>query len=209
MDSTDILEATQGTPHGANLFAYCNNNPVNYVDYGGRVPGLLLGVLGIIGFLAVFILIVIIVYLINKNTENTNKDFENALELVVKFKELQQIGENYWFAYYYHVKNVIEYGTGANPNPSFDFYDEQKYYLSYKEYCANLYFFAVSNGVVSKTERWEEFDLDRKENVIRQIMGYCVGFKGQIDLYYAKDLKDWGVDTYEVIWGFVQDMAGL
>ena len=34
-DTTEILEATQGTPLGANLFAYCNNNPVNMVDYSG------------------------------------------------------------------------------------------------------------------------------------------------------------------------------
>lgn len=34
-DTTEILEATQGTPHGANLFAYCNNNPVNRVDRTG------------------------------------------------------------------------------------------------------------------------------------------------------------------------------
>ena len=35
-DETDILEASQGTTHGANLFAYCNNNPVVNVDYSGR-----------------------------------------------------------------------------------------------------------------------------------------------------------------------------
>lgn len=35
-DATEILEATQGTPLGANLFAYCNNNPVFRVDPTGR-----------------------------------------------------------------------------------------------------------------------------------------------------------------------------
>lgn len=34
-DDTSILLATQGTDHGANLFAYCNNDPVNRVDYTG------------------------------------------------------------------------------------------------------------------------------------------------------------------------------
>ena len=34
-DDTNILLATQGETHGANLFAYCNNNPVNRVDYTG------------------------------------------------------------------------------------------------------------------------------------------------------------------------------
>ncbi len=34
-DDTQIAIATQGEVLGANLFAYCNNNPVNYVDYSG------------------------------------------------------------------------------------------------------------------------------------------------------------------------------
>ncbi len=34
-DDTNILLATQGETHNANLFAYCNNNPVNAVDYKG------------------------------------------------------------------------------------------------------------------------------------------------------------------------------
>lgn len=35
-DDTAILLATQGETHNANLFAYCNNNPVNRVDYNGQ-----------------------------------------------------------------------------------------------------------------------------------------------------------------------------
>ena len=34
-DDTNILLATQGETHNANLFAYCDNNPVNRVDYTG------------------------------------------------------------------------------------------------------------------------------------------------------------------------------
>ena len=34
-DDTAILLSTQGETHNANLFAYCNNNPVNRVDYEG------------------------------------------------------------------------------------------------------------------------------------------------------------------------------
>ncbi len=34
-DDTSILLATQGETHGANLFAYCGNDPVNRVDYTG------------------------------------------------------------------------------------------------------------------------------------------------------------------------------
>ncbi len=35
VDDTNILLATQGESLGANLFAYCGNNPVNMVDYTG------------------------------------------------------------------------------------------------------------------------------------------------------------------------------
>ena len=35
VDDTNILLSTQGENLGANLFAYCNNNPVNYADYTG------------------------------------------------------------------------------------------------------------------------------------------------------------------------------
>ena len=34
-DDTNILLSTQGQNHGANLFAYCRNNPINRVDYSG------------------------------------------------------------------------------------------------------------------------------------------------------------------------------
>ena len=34
-DDTNILLATQGETHNANLFAYCNNNPINNADYSG------------------------------------------------------------------------------------------------------------------------------------------------------------------------------
>ena len=36
-DDTQIAIATQGEVLGANLFAYCNNNPVNYVDPTGNI----------------------------------------------------------------------------------------------------------------------------------------------------------------------------
>ena len=38
VDDTNILLASQGESLGANLFAYCGNNPVNMVDYMGRLP---------------------------------------------------------------------------------------------------------------------------------------------------------------------------
>lgn len=37
-DTTEIIERTKGTVLGANIFAYCNNNPVMNVDYEGEDP---------------------------------------------------------------------------------------------------------------------------------------------------------------------------
>ena len=176
------------------------------VDYGGREPVTFIAIIGIIGFILLFI---VIIYQLNKRTGNSNDKIENALDLVEKFKEVHDIGNDYWFAYYYHVKNVIEYGTGVNPNPNFEFYDKQHFTISYKQYCEQAYFFAVANGVVLKSERWADFDVDRKTKVIREVMGYCPALKGRIDLHFTGKLKDWGTDTYEVIWGIVEDFAGL
>lgn len=37
-DDVTILEMTVGEVHGANIFAYCNNDPVNYIDSTGYFP---------------------------------------------------------------------------------------------------------------------------------------------------------------------------
>ena len=34
-DDTTLLEMTKGEVHGANLFTYCNNDPINYIDNNG------------------------------------------------------------------------------------------------------------------------------------------------------------------------------
>lgn len=44
-DTTEILEKTKGTVLGANLFAYCNNNPVMNVDYTGEMSALMLAII--------------------------------------------------------------------------------------------------------------------------------------------------------------------
>ncbi len=105
--------------------------------------------------------------------------------------------------------NIIECGTGVKPNPNFDFYDSLNYYESYKDYCLRLYDLTVSQGDVLRTERWSDFDVERKKKIIKEVIGYCTGFKGQIDLHFAGKLQSWGNDTYEVIFGVVKDLAGI
>ena len=60
-DTTEILEKTKGTVLGANIFAYCNNNPVMNVDYTGEVPDVTGA--GIGAYLAGFIVVVFFVFL--------------------------------------------------------------------------------------------------------------------------------------------------
>lgn len=74
-DTTEILEATQGTPLGANLFAYCNNNPVFRVDptgcnsegvldnrddynYANLIPMIIIGCVLYVFFYVIFSLLV-------------------------------------------------------------------------------------------------------------------------------------------------------
>ena len=81
-DDTNILLATQGEDHGANLFAYCDNNPVNRVDYKGRNSNKL--VVGI----ALTLLVL------------------SALERV--HKTYEEIGEIYFYSSYYDIKQHKE-----------------------------------------------------------------------------------------------------
>ncbi len=64
MDDTSILEKTSGTVHGANLFAYCNNNPVTNVDYTGYEALVLAGTVATITNIVLTALKIIIVVLI-------------------------------------------------------------------------------------------------------------------------------------------------
>lgn len=52
-DDTSILLATKGTLLGSNLFAYCENNPVNKVDFSGRESTVIIKIVSIIIALAI------------------------------------------------------------------------------------------------------------------------------------------------------------
>ncbi len=74
-DTTEILETTQGTTHGANLFAYCSNNPIRLIDPTGENGGDILaeentGGMGIgLGvFIAIALLIFCLQWIIEKLT---------------------------------------------------------------------------------------------------------------------------------------------
>lgn len=54
-DDTSILLSSVGSPLGANMYAYCNNNPINKIDYNGMLPKVILRNLDKILFAAAFL----------------------------------------------------------------------------------------------------------------------------------------------------------
>lgn len=202
VDDTDILEATQGTPLGANLFAYCNNNPVMNVDYSGNNPFVVI----FFGFvLLVVVLIVMIAYCIIKR-----QDVDSAMDAYEKFeavKSLYDLSSDLWLVFYTHAKNIIEYGTGVNPNPQLIYYDKFNYSISYTQLCESMYKKAIDWGVISSSDRWSSFDLDKKILVTRKIMGLDMKFTNRVKVYFAGALYTWGVDTNKLIIDTVTDMG--
>ena len=89
-DDTDILEVTKGTIHGANLFAYCNNNPVMNVDYCGGITlevisMVLLTVVGVYFlylFFSTFIMVLQTVVSQPIDTANIWSVFEGIINLI-------------------------------------------------------------------------------------------------------------------------------
>lgn len=83
-DTTEILERTKGTVLGANIFAYCNNNPVMNVDYTGEIPvWLLSGATPFVGAIAIVLFVFAIFGLLPKLLDAQKKDpntLENILE---------------------------------------------------------------------------------------------------------------------------------
>ena len=80
-DTTEILERTKGTVLGANIFAYCNNNPVMNVDYTGEFVLTPLGVVKlfiiIIALLAVGVSLPLIMDFINNNPNDIDGQYED------------------------------------------------------------------------------------------------------------------------------------
>lgn len=107
------------------------------------------------------------------------------------------------------MKNIIEYGTGMNRNPSFQYYEDRNSTQPYTEYCLETYERIVGNGIVSYSELWENMTPERREYVVEQVKGVDLVISNRILLDLAKNLYTWGVDYYEDIIEAVIDMCGL
>ena len=69
---------------------------------------------------------------------------------------------------------------------------------------------AISQGIISKTDRWAEMSFEERKRVTNEIKGLHANFTGRIKLYYADMLRVWGGEmVWEVIFGVVKDFAVL
>ena len=114
-DDTSILLATQGETHGANLFAYCNNNPVNKTDPEGRLPQSIVRVYSYINFLLnVQYQFDDYVYgQANGPVSNMNYGFRkmwyNGCEIIAVYNALKFLGK---FEYIYYIIHDFELSGG-------------------------------------------------------------------------------------------------
>ena len=70
------------------------------------------------------------------------------------------------------MKNIIEYGTGVNRNPTLQYYNDLNIRQPYTEYCEEMYNdFLVGNGIVLRNELWEHMTPERRVYVINHTKG--------------------------------------
>ena len=192
-DTTEILEATQGTPLGANLFAYCNNNPVNMVDPMGNIA-LSTIIVGILLFIVAVVIFCAFAYLKWKSSI-----FYTIYEMYDKTK-------NYFAPFYEHAKNVVEYGTKVNLNPEYPDYYKLGISKPYSEVCRDAYNTAIDFGYIKSNQCWdseenvnlqqfEEMDDEQKFTFTAAMIVYDRTTYYKILLVYMVDLIGWGVGT--------------
>lgn len=220
VDDTDILEASQGTTHGANLFAYCNNNPVMNVDYGGKFPTTL--------FIA--LLLIMAVYLIRES----NSSFAVLPEAIVKFKigkivdnyprlvklyslwgkvDLgSSITKEYWLVFSLfaaHSKNIVDSGTKQNFKPEYP-----EYYLicpngmDYTQRCKNAYELAIEYTTLKKGVKWENMTPQEQFVFVHEMYTIDEKMYNSLYLFSLKKLLVWGSNTVIGFFFGIADVFG-
>ena len=163
VDDTDILEASQGTTHGANLFAYCNNNPVMNVDcYGdfaiSAVLKVVIKVIGIIMFLWTIL---------------------KSIKIVIEFLT----------AFLNHSINVANVGAGVGVTEDYPYYEESDISTqNYAYYCLDIY-----NGTYTYTGAklytdglsWEEMSSEKRFDMFRSMSVWDPGMFNFLIIYYV------------------------
>ncbi len=173
-DDTQIAIATQGNVLGANLFAYCNNNPVMNVDYTGYLTITLAFVVKVVVVIcAVFGLASFLI-----DAYKYAKEYSNAL--------------------YNHTKNVVDYGTNVNKNPYLSVYSSLKVYsgyISYTNRCKQDYKNMCDMSFIAKGTKWSQLSYNQKRALTKSMISWGNWTYHRLRLYYSEKLLWWGTIT--------------
>lgn len=176
-DDTQIAIATMGTVLGANLFAYCNNNPINNVDYSGMLT--------ITISLASIVKIVIIGVAIY-----------NAVSFL---RQASKIGKEYSNSLYNHTKNVVDYGTGVTKNPDLYEYSFMRkfsgYISSYKERCKKDYKNMVDYCYINKNVKWSNLSNSARNKLVKTMVTWGNWTYKALRSYYLEKMTWHGTIT--------------
>ena len=202
-DTTDILEVTQGTTHGANLFAYCNNNPIMNVDYGGAsvvafiiafitllVVGLVDNIFGVTVFQEAIIKLKFNILL--KEYQSLSKLFD-AVNIVA---DILEINGEYWEIYMLfatHAKNIIDYGKGYNTEPYYPKYDVIcSDGVSYKARCMEAYEIALDCNLIQKNTTWDSLSPEEQYIFVHEMMFYDNAMYHDLLIFSTGKISMWG-----------------
>lgn len=208
-DDTDILELTKGTVHGANLFAYCNNNPVMNVDYNGFSG---------IGF---FILLIVLLalpgledlmfggefslhkFVLDKKFQKACKTFSDLVKIKDYFLNFGvDIVKKYYSTYLIfatHAKNIVDCGTGVNSNPEYQDFNSIAPGLSsrsYKEICLSAYDLAIELELISRGKKWDSMSAMEQYVFVHEMLFYDQKSYEYLSNFARLKLVLWSTDKF-------------
>ena len=184
-DSTEILEATQGTPLGANLFAYCNNNPVNYVDYSGQsvmaiIEAIIILVIGIyiLGLLFSWLDIIPDFMFKWKITKILKEcpELEQLVELWAVYDDTTGYALKYWYVYALfmaHTKNLFDYAINPDLNYSYPEFNEiVGEGVSYQKTLELAYGRLIEAPFYTAGTRWKDLSVQEQHDMVLYMAYY-------------------------------------
>ncbi len=210
-DTTDILETTKGTIHGANLFAYCNNNPVMNVDYTGELG---VGTAIIILFIVLLCLpeleklmfgseFALHKYILNQKFQKAYKQCEGLVRIQDHFLSFGiDIIEQYFVTYLIfatHAKNIVDYGTRVNLNPEYERFNEIApglSHLTYKGICSNAYVLATDLDFISNNKTWDSMTAEEQYVFVHEMLFYDQKTYEYLYIFARQKLITWPLEKF-------------
>ncbi len=208
-DTTEILEATQGTPLGANLFAYCNNNPVNMVDYGGRSATLIVAIVLLI--IGVFLSSCLLTWLdlipdfmlewkMTKIIRN-NPKLEKLVDIWSNVDDVSGFITKYWYVYSIflaHAKNIVDYCN--NPNLDYEYPKFNELVgtgISYKNTLETASQIVKQWNYFGLGKNWTDMGPEGQFKFVHYMYAYDTLVYDRFFMYSLDYLRKWGAEEAE------------